>query len=202
MLVRILYAVVLVLVLAIGWRLWGIHQAYSYLERDVQAQSYGADPADAKVTIIAVVDYSSASSRDINAALMQAVASVPDARVIFTPLPQPRPLPMKVARLALAAEKQGKFMALHEEFMRNDRPFTDPVMREIAERTGVDFDRLQNDAATKETAMMLYKAAEAAGKLGITHTPTLILNRKNFFVPKKTLTDVPEFLQLIKDARS
>ena len=106
MLVKLLYAVVIVLVLAIGWQVRKIDRAYDYLENQVSARSYGADAKDARVTIIAMVDYSSTSSRDINAALMQAVASVPDARVVFSPLPQPRPLPMKAgpsARTARAA---------------------------------------------------------------------------------------------------
>lgn len=202
MLVRVLYAVVLVLVLAVGWRFWGIQQTYSYLEHQLPAQSYGAAPGDAKVTIIAVMDYSSTSSRDINATLMQAVASVPDSRVIFIPLPQARPLPMKVANMALAATKQDKFIALHEEFMRNDRPFTDEMMRELAGRVGVDFDLLKNDSETKDVALMLYQQVGAVGKLRVGHTPTVIFNRRIFFVPKKTLTSTDEFLQLIKDSRS
>lgn len=202
MLVKVLYAVVLILALVAGWKLWGVQEAYHYFENGMTAQSYGAAPEDTKMTIIAVMDYSSPSSRDINATLMQAVASTPGARVIFVPMPQPGAVPLRVAKMAMASAGQGKFMALHEEFMRNNRPFTDDVMRELAARVGVDFDRLKADAEKNETAYTLRKAVESAAYLGVTHTPTIIFNRRTAFVPERTLTSTTEFLQLIEDSRS
>ena len=179
MFVKILYAVVAVLILVVGGQIWTQHQINLYLENQSTAQSYGADRDKAKITIVAFMDYTCRTCKDTNAAVLQAVAENPDTRIIFHPLPQAASaLSVKAARAALAAAKQGQFIAMHEELMRNEKPLTDALIRQFAEKFNMDPAQLEADAAGEDVMARLQKTSGIARRLRLQATPSFIFNRK------------------------
>lgn len=201
MFVKFLYAVVAVLILVVGWQVWSNHRVYADLERDVAAQSYGAAAKDAKVTMIAFMDYTCRVCKDVSPYLMQVVAENPDVRVIFHPLPQEREASQKAARFALAAAEQGKFIEMHEELMRNERPVTEATLRDIAEKLQLDYPQLEADSMTAETTAELARTLGLSIRLGIEYTPSFIFNRKTIYVAMRPEMAYGDFLQLIRQSR-
>lgn len=203
MFVKLLYAVLAVLILVVGWQFWSHHRINHFLEAQSLAQSYGAAPDKANVTIIAFMDYTCRTCKDTNAAVLQAVSENPDARIIFHPLPQSSSnLSMMAARAALAAAKQGQFMAMHEELMRNEKPLTDELIRGFAEKFNIDPAQLDTDAGSEDVTARLQKTYDAAAALMLQATPSFIFNRKMIYVPAQGDTVYRNVFQLIQQARS
>ena len=202
MFVKFLYAAVAVLILVVGWQSWSHHRINAYLEQNVAAQSYGASEKDARITVLAFMDYTCRACKETNPYLMQVVAENPDMRVIFHPLPQPGELSQKAARFALAAAKQGKFIEMHEELMRNERPVSDAVLRDIAEKLRLDYDRLQADSQDPAVTERLDHTLAIALKLGLDYTPSFIFNRKLIYVAMRPEMAYGDFLQLIQRLRT
>ncbi len=201
MFVKFLYLIVAVLVLVVGWQFWTHHQIATYLEKDSAAQAYGAAEKDAKVTIWAFMDYTCRSCKETNPYLMQAVVENPDVRVIFHPLPQTGELSQMTSRFALAAAKQNNFMAMHEELMRNERPVSDVVLRDIAEKLKLDYAQLEQDAQSAEVTDRIAHTLALSIRLGLQYTPSFIFNRKMTYIAMKPEMAYGDFLQLIKQAR-
>lgn len=81
----------------------------------------------------------------------------------------------KMAKYALAAEKQGKFWDIDNAFFQNmpaNEPFDEEKMLKIAEDLGLDMEKLQQDAASPEIEQEILKEVDAAYKQGINGTPS------------------------------
>ena len=200
MFVKFLYLIVAVMILVVGWQAWSHRQIAAYLD-NAGAQAYGAAEKDAKVTIWAFMDYTCRSCKETNPYLMQAVVENPDVRVIFHPLPRPGELSQKTARFALAAAKQDNFLGMHEELMRNERPVSDAVLRDIAEKLKLDYARLEQDAQSGEVSDRLAHTLDLSIRLGLQYTPSFIFNRKMIYVAMKPEMAYSDFLQLIQQSR-
>ncbi|MGZ9108429.1 MAG: thioredoxin domain-containing protein [Micavibrio sp.] len=203
MLLKFLYAVLAVLILVVGWQFWSQHRINHFLESQSLAQSYGAAPDKAKVTIVAFMDYTCRTCKDTNAAVLQAVSENPDARIFFHPLPQSSSaLSMMAARAALAAAKQGQFMAMHEELMRNEKPLTDDLILGFAEKFNIDPAQLNVDSGSDDVTARLQKTYDAAAALMLQATPSFIFNHKLIYVPVQGDPVYRNVLQLIQQTRS
>ena len=197
-----LYTILAVAVLLTGQRMWVYHQIYHYAEYEAGAMAAGASEKEAKTTIVAFVDYTSRFSREINPVILQAVHDNPGIRVVFHPLPQPSKIPMRTARVALAAGLQDKFLPVHEALMRNEKPLTDEYIRELAAQNGMDADKFLADIDGNETAVLLYKSAQASAAMKVYATPAFIFNRKHLYIPEQSIPNIVEFNQILKEAQS
>lgn len=199
---KFLYALVVILVVVVGAQMWSAHHNYSYLEKGSLAQSYGAKPDRAKVTVLLFTDYTCRLCKASNAAIMQAVSEKSDTRLIIHPVPQGSTLSERTARIALAAAKQGGFIAMNELLMRNEKPLTDDLIRELAERIKLDGDRMLKEADGEDITERLNHVSGLLTRLSVRGVPTVILNRKLVFVPADAETLYPQMSQLIQKARS
>lgn len=197
-----LYGIAVLMVLVVGWQAWSIHQTWHYLETESLAQSYGAAPDKAKITIVAFIDYSSRPSKDVNGTVMSAVLENPDTRIIFHPITAPSKTGMRATAIALAAAMQDKFIPMHEELMRSEGTFSDDDVRAMAERAKVDPDKLLKDASGEIVLKHLYRELAAERKLGLNMTPIFYFNRGTLFGPNSLETLHDDFTAQIKKARN
>lgn len=199
---KVLYALVVVLVVVVGVQMWSAHHNYSYFEKGSLAQSYGASPDKAKVTILLFTDYTCRLCKDSNAAIMQAVSEKSDTRLIIHPVPQGTALSERAARIALAAGKQGGFIAMNELLMRNEKPLTDDLVRELAGRVKLDGDKMLAMANDPDITDRLNRVTAQLPRLGVRGVPTIVLNRKLVFVPADAAAVYSQVSQLIQKVRS
>lgn len=201
MMTRLLYGIVVIMAVLVCWEAWGYQRTWSYLEYGTPQQSYGADPAKAKVTILAFMDYASRPSKQINATVMEIIARQPDTRIVFHLLPGASLMARENAKLAVAAGMQGQFIAMHEELMRNEEPLIKERIREIAERLKIDPDRLMSDAAGTVVEEALKNEEWGREHAGVRQSPLFIIERRWLYGPSSYEAVSRELTSLIEKAR-
>lgn len=83
------------------------------------------------------------------------------------------------ARYAMAAEKQGKFWDMNTALF-DKQPKTEADVIKLAEKLGLDIDKLQEDANSVEIANKLRDEIKEANSKGINGTPATVLNNDVF----------------------
>lgn len=199
---RYLYAIIVLMVLAVGWQAWSYRQTWDFLETQSAAQAYGAAPDKAKVTILAFMNYTSRPSKDLNGTVMATVLAQPDTRIIFHMLPFSSETTYRYSQIAQAAAMQGKFIDMHTELMRHEGPLSDDEIRTIAARIKLDPVRLLKDAESDVVRARLVREMEAARAMKIQMSPLFMLNRKILFGPDSYETFQNQLTQMIQKARS
>ncbi|PQZ86675.1 disulfide bond formation protein DsbA [Arthrobacter sp. MYb227] len=85
------------------------------------------------------------------------------------------------AELAIAAGKQGKYQEFHDAVFADgatakNADFSADGVKIIAKSIGVDHQQLVTDAASAETKALVQKNHDEATNLGVTGTPTFLIN--------------------------
>ncbi|MBB2995252.1 DsbA family protein [Paeniglutamicibacter cryotolerans] len=85
------------------------------------------------------------------------------------------------AELAVAAGHQGKYQEFHDEIFADggtakNADFSEAGIKALAASLGVDHDQLVSDAGSKETSTLVQKNHDEAKELGVTGTPTFLVN--------------------------
>lgn len=138
-------------------------------------------------TLIKFTDYNCGYCRASAAEVQKLIAQDPELKVII------REWPIfdgssAVAGLALAAGKQGKYEAFHQALFAGGD--TSPAgIAAAAQKVGLDFDRLQQDAADPKIVYELERNTQYAQELGFTGTPSWIVGNRIIegAVPAETL---------------
>ena len=82
------------------------------------------------------------------------------------------------AQAAIAANKQGKYWALHVAMMSHEGKITKEIVDELATAQGLDMAKLKMDMESPETAGMLERNRNLAQSLAINGTPAFIIDDK------------------------
>jgi protein-disulfide isomerase len=93
------------------------------------------------------------------------------------------------AKAAVAANKQGKYWALHVAMMSHEGKITKEAVDEIATAQGLDMAKLKKDMESPETAGVLERNRNLAQALAINGTPAFIIDDKLVpgYLPKAEL---------------
>ncbi|RKF12280.1 hypothetical protein D6850_18825 [Roseovarius spongiae] len=115
-------------------------------------------------------------------------------RVIWHELPLLGESSEVAAKAALAAKRQGAYVAFHERLMRSSFVATPEYLQALAQDIGVDYDRLALDMQSGSVARELENSAALARVFGIFGTPALIIGRTIIQgqVDEKTILRVAE----------
>ena len=175
---------------AISWGLQLAPPAMQRLERTAVVQailsdsgSPSAGPADADVTIIVFTDYLCAICRGADPALDRVRAADPRVRVVYKDWPLFGERSRYAARVALAADRQGKYLAVHNALMRTRRSLDPAAVEAVAVAAGADWPRLQADlqAYGKDVDAQLARHASEAWSIGLEGTPAYLVGP--FLIP-------------------
>ena len=101
----------------------------------------------------------------------------------------------RMARYAIAAEKQGRFWAINSKFFEL-HPNSDEEIIKIAEKLGLDTEKLYKDANSPEVKAQLAKEIDQAYSQGIDATPSTKIGNE-LYVGMKPYS---QFLKLLEDA--
>ncbi len=136
-------------------------------------------PARAPVLIVAVGEYECQFCKRAETTLAQIRTEYGDqVRVLWRHDPLPFHLRARpVAKATLAAERQGKFWAMHDAVFANS-DLSDAGLRAAAVVSGLDLQRYQVDVTDPLLDARLDAEAAQAGAVGISGTPTFFINGK------------------------
>lgn len=98
----------------------------------------------------------------------------------------------RLAKYAIAAEKQNKFLEINSIFFEK-RPQTEEAVIEIAKSLGLNIEQLKKDAESPETAKRIENDIEKAAALGLSGTPSTVVGDKTY-VGIKPYDDLKEIL--------
>ena len=135
---------------------------------------------NAPITITEFSDFQCPFCSRFYSAIKDVLAAYPDkVRVVIKNFPLPfHPNARPAAKLAMAANEQGKFQGMMESLLTNGGDVSDAKIKEYAKTSGLDYDKLMADYKNKDAQwekqlgddMQLATASDVRG------TPTFYLN--------------------------
>ena len=88
------------------------------------------------------------------------------------------PISEYAARAALAANKQGKFIEMHNAMFEFGGQLTEAAIDEIAGKQGLDMEKYKADLNSQAVSDELAAVSELANKIQINGVPALVVNGK------------------------
>jgi protein-disulfide isomerase len=98
-----------------------------------------------------------------------------NVRVVMKDLPILGPNSVLAARALLAAQRQGRYGPLYDALLTLRVEPTEAVIRQQAERVGLDWTRLRRDMDDPAVERRIQSNLRLAGALGIEGTPALVI---------------------------
>ena len=161
-----------------------------------------ADPvlgnAEGDVTVVEFFDYRCPYCKRVADSLTELLKSDPNVRLVFKEFPILGPESVVAAKIALAAQRQGKYEAVHTAFMAHKGSFEKADLLELAAEVGADKAKLAADMEDPAIQGQLQANDSLAGTLGITGTPGFLFGKQ--LVPGAISLD--DMKKLVSDARA
>ena len=137
-------------------------------------------PKDAKVTVVEFFDYNCGFCKQSSDWLKNVMDKYPDdVRIVFKELPildGRTKTSRNAAKAALAAARQGKYTTMHFSLM-NERSLTKDRVLALAEKAGLDMEKLEKDMEDKELDRQLEDGLLLANRIpSLTGTPFFVIN--------------------------
>jgi protein-disulfide isomerase len=149
------------------------------------------------ITVVEFFDYRCGYCKAVKPTFDEVVKADGNIRVVFKEFPILGPASRTASLAAIAAHRQGKYLAYHNALMAYPNNLNDDVIFTIARQVGLDVAKLKqdmNDASVKDVIERSHKVAEL---LGIRGTPAFVIGAE--IVPGAIGAD--EFKQRIAAAR-
>ena len=128
------------------------------------------------ITLVEFFDFSCGFCHRLFPELNEVMANNKDVKFVFKPMAFVAPYSDLAARAALAADKQGKFVEMHNALFTVEGPLDEAKVKELAEKIGLDADKLLADAESEEVKAIMAANDNLAGNIQVGGVPTLILN--------------------------
>ena len=153
----------------------------------------------ADLTIVLFTDYRCPACRGADLAMRRAIARDGNVRVVYKDWPIFGDRSEQIARIALAAHRQGIYPAVHHALMQS-RSLDDAELRRIVERSGGSWPQLQSDLVRHGPwiANQLARNGQDAFGLGLKGTPGYLIGP---LLVEGGLNE-HEFLQAFGEARA
>jgi len=149
------------------------------------------------VTLIEFFDYRCPYCRQVEPFLQALAKNDHGLRVVVKQLPILGPASVYAARVALAANKQGKFEQFHDAVMSKRSNLDEATLLKLAEEAGLALDRLKTDMSSPEVDAEIKRTTQIATALRLTGTPAFIVG--NELIPGAT--DLETLQALVDEAR-
>lgn len=149
------------------------------------------------VTLVEFFDYRCPYCRQVEPFLQALIKNDHGLRVVVKELPILGPASVYAARVALAANTQGKYEQFHDAVMSKKSNIDQATLLKLAEEAGLDLDRLKTDMNSPEVDLEIERTAEIAKALRLSGTPAFIVGTE--LIPGAT--DLGTLQALLDEAR-
>ena len=138
------------------------------------ASPVGGNP-DGDVTVVEFFDYRCGVCKRIHPIVEQLVKTDPNIRRVYKEWPILGPNSVLASRAAIAARKQGKYLALHKVMIQATSSYSEDDIMAMARSVGIDTARLARDMRSPETDAILRDNYALAEKLRLNGTPSFVI---------------------------
>jgi protein-disulfide isomerase len=166
------------------------------LLRDAESPVEGNPDGD--VTLVEFFDYNCPYCRQMLPTIAQAEAADPLLRVVYKVWPILGTSSIAPAKAALAAGRQGQFIALHRALYQIRGEVDESKALAAAQSIGLDMERLKSDMRSPATEAAVKRNLALASALGIDGTPGFVIGTRVFAGP----TDLTALQVAVGEARS
>jgi protein-disulfide isomerase len=139
------------------------------------------------ITVVEFFDYNCGYCKRGLHDVMKLVETDPKVRVVFKELPILSKGSEEASHVALAAKRQGKYWEIHKAMLSAKGHIDKAGALKIAERLGLDMDKLKKDMASPEVKTEIAQSEALAKKMGVNGTP-------HFLVGDRAIPGAPEDL--------
>jgi protein-disulfide isomerase len=146
---------------------------------DKSSPQYGNQAAD--VVIVEFFDYHCPYCKQTAGDLFKLTEEDSNVRIVFKEFPILSDDSVIAAKAALAANAQQRYAFMHAGLMSHSGRFSEDALRSIAEKAGVDADRMFKDMSSPEIQQEISRNLDLGRSLGLKGTPTLFFC--GFLVP-------------------
>lgn len=126
------------------------------------------------VTLVEFYDYQCGHCRDMSPTIEEAIKKNSDLRVVFKPFPIFGEASELAAKAVLAAAKQNKFAAMHQELMKAT-DFSETHIMDLAKKLDLDTAKFKTDMASQAVSQDIEATNNLAKQLKIYFTPVLVM---------------------------
>ena len=130
------------------------------------------------ISIVEFFDYQCGYCKKMLRVLLRTTQDHPDLKVILKEYPILGPVSVKAAQASLASRRQGKYKKFHQSLMLMNGRLSERAIFKIAEKVGLNIDKLKADMADPEIFSLLNTTRELGQKLSIRGTPALVVNNE------------------------
>lgn len=131
--------------------------------------------ANGDVTVVEFFDYNCGYCKRVFSYVPDLVKEDPNLRMVWKEFPILGPVSRFAAKVAMAADRQGKYSEFHNAAMGGGRLVSEAQVLKIAENVGVDSKQLMKDLEDPAIEAYLDETIQLAGSLGINGTPGFIV---------------------------
>lgn len=128
-----------------------------------------------KVTLVEFFDYQCIHCKKMDPVIAALVKNNDNLKVVFKEFPIFGKSSETASKAALAAAMQGKYKAMHDALMKQDKRLSDEMVMSIAKGAGLDMARLQKDMKSQTVTQALEATRQLAEKLRLMGTPALVI---------------------------
>jgi protein-disulfide isomerase len=148
-------------------------------------------PASAPITVVEWADFECPHCRHAAPVLEELVDKFPGkVRFVFKVFPlAAHRHGESTARAVIAAMKQGKFWEMHHALFEHQGAFEPKDVEKYAKDIGLDLKTFKADLEAESTADRVGQDRKQGEKLGITGTPTVFINGREYDLAKFGLGD-------------
>jgi protein-disulfide isomerase len=150
------------------------------------------------VTIVEFFDARCGYCKQLQPAMDALVRRDPNVRVVLKDLPILGPTSVLASRALLAAHRQGRYPQFYDALLALRVEPTEQVLRQQAERVGLDWGRLRRDMDDPAIQARIDQNLRLAQALNIEGTPALVVG--STLIPGAV--DLPALERLVAEARA
>ncbi|HVX94178.1 MAG TPA: thioredoxin domain-containing protein [Polyangia bacterium] len=142
----------------------------------------------AKITIVEFADYECPHCKRLQPVLRQVEDEFHnDVKIYFKQYPLPQHTNARLAaEAAVAANKQGKFWVYQDKLWDKQDELSPAVIEKLAKESGLDVAKFRQDLASDAVKARVQKDREQGEALGLSATPTVYINGREYTDPKDT----------------
>ena len=134
--------------------------------------------AEGDVTMVEFFDYNCPYCRKVAGPVRETTAADSGLRVVYKEFPILGPNSVVTAKAALAADRQGRYVAFHDALMQEKGVADEASALRIAAEIGLDTARLKTDMADPALQSAIDRNLKLAGALRIEGTPAFVIGEQ------------------------
>jgi len=131
-------------------------------------------PENADVTIVEFFDYNCGYCTRAFHDIQKIAKADKKTRFVFMEMPILGPTSMTASQWSLAAHEQGKYFEYHSELMNHRGPKNEKELIKLANKIGLDVDKMKRDAGSSKIKKAIEKSRRFARDVGVNGTPAFI----------------------------